>query len=298
MNILTYLDGSIYQSNKVLLYDMHAGIGDILWRTCLFKEIKRRNPKLKLYVSSIGNYWKLMLQNNPYVDLLVDKIGQPPYISGVDHYVSDQKCPHVISSYSRELDALDALEVWAGFEIRDKSYVYEVTEDEQKWADNFLSKYPRPIVGVQLKSSTWIRTLPPETVIKLIKMLRYNGITVAVMDNHQFGFKDEGIINLCSYNIREIASIISRTDLNICPDSGLMHFSCHFKKPTIAIFGGSDYKCRTKYYNTVYPITANPKLDCQYCWSHSHMCPKGIIPSPCMSVIMAEEIFEVVGQIL
>ena len=255
MNILKQFDGSIDQSGKVLLLDHYQGIGDALWRTCLHREIKRKNPNLKLYVSSIGNYWKF-IQNTKYVDKLVDKVGNPPYSPDVDYYVSDRICPHVVSSYSREMDALDALEIWAGFSFRDKSFVYEVTQEESIWADKFLEKFPRPIVGIQLKASSWVRNPVPEEMLRLIRMLRYNGFTVIVMDNQQFGFKDNGIINMSGgYNIRGVAAIISKTDLMVTPDSGLMHFSCHFRKPTICLFCGSAQKCRLKYYSTAILIS-------------------------------------------
>src|SRR3990172_6470630 len=92
MNILKHFDGNIDQSGKVLLLDHYMGIGDALWRTCLHRELKRRNPDLKLWVSSIGNYWKPLYKTNSYIDKLVDRVGNPPYTNGVDYYVSDQKC--------------------------------------------------------------------------------------------------------------------------------------------------------------------------------------------------------------
>ena len=186
------------------------------------------------------------------------------------------------------------------FEIRDKSYVYEVLPEEQEWADKFLSKFPKPIIGIQLKSSTWVRTWPSEEVIRLIQMLRYNNFTVIVLDNQQFGYKDEGVINLAGgYNIREVASIVKNLDLLITPDSGILHFGGHFKIPTIAIFGGSDPSCRLKYYNTIYSICNGNKYCDQWpCWSHSYVCPKGVVPSPCISAIKAEEVFEMVKQLL
>ncbi len=300
MNLLSFLDEKIDYTGKILLLDHYQGIGDSLWKTCLHREIKRRFKGLQLYVSSVGNYWKLIYQNNPYIDKLVDRIGNPPYVSGVDYYVSDQKCAHVVSSYSRELDALDSLEIWFGLKIRDKSYYYEVTEEESVWADKFLSKYPRPIVGIQLKASSWVRSPVPDEIMKLIRMLRYFKYTIVIADNHQFGFKDEGIINLAGgYSIREVAAIIQKVDLIIAPDSGLMHFGGHFNKPTIALFGGSDYLCRTKYYSTVYPISKGRTVCEQYpCWSHSYYCPRNINPAPCMQAIKAEDIFEIVRQIL
>lgn len=299
MNILSFLDEKIDYSGKVLLLDHFVGCGDLLWRTTFHREIKRRFKGLKLYVASQGNYYKLMLQNNPHVDKLVDRIGNPPYISGVDYYVSDKLCPHVISDYARNMDSLDALEIWSGLEIRDKSFAYSVTEDEQKWAEKFLSKYQRPIIGIQLKASSWVRNPVPDEILRLIRMLRYNNFNVVVMDNHSFGYRNEGIINMASgYNIREVAAVIKNVDCMVTPDSGLMHFAGHFRIPTVSIFGGSDPKCRLKYYNTIHPILSYPKLDCQYCFSHSYYCPKGINPAPCLANIKAEQIFEIVRQIL
>ena len=300
MNLLKQFSGEIDHSGKVLLLDHYMGVGDALWRTTLHRELKRRNPDMKLYVSSMGNYWKEIYKTNPFIDKFVERVGQAPYINGVDYYVSDKLCPHVISDYSRRMDALDALEIWSGLEIRDKSFWYEVTEEENKWATKFLEKYPKPIVGIQLKSSTLVRTWPPEQVMRLIQMLRYNGIIVVVVDNQHFGFKDPGIINLAGgYNIREVAAIIKQLNLLITPDSGILHFGGHLKIPTIAIFGGSDPSCRLKYYTTVHPIChGNKYCDKWPCWSHAYVCPKNIVPSPCLSAIRAEEVFEMVKQIL
>ena len=300
MNLLKQFDGTIDHSDKVLLLDHYMGVGDSLWRTCLHRELKKRNPKMKLYVSSMGNYWKEIYKTNPYIDKLVDRVGNPPYINGIDYYVSDKLCPHVISDYARKMDALDALEVWSGLEIRDKSYVYEVLPEEQEWATKFLAKYPKPIVAISLKSSTWVRTWPSEEVLRLIQMLRYNNFTVVVLDNQQFGFKDEGIINLAGgYNIREVAAIVKNLDAMITPDSGLLHFSGFFKIPTVAIFGGSDPKCRLKYYNTIHPIYGGKSTCNQWpCWSHSYYCPRNINPAPCMQAIKAEDIYNVIKEIL
>lgn len=300
MNLLKQFDGSIDQSGKVLLLDHYMGVGDALWRSSLHRELKRRNPEMKLYISSMGNYWKLIYQNNTYIDRLVDRIGNPPYTSGVDYYVSDKLCPHVISDYARKMDALDALEIWSGLEIRDKSYHYIVTEEEQKWADKFLSKYTRPIIGIQLKASSWVRNPVPDEILRLIRILRYNGFTVVVLDNHTFGFKDSGIVNLAGgYNIREVVAIISKVDCMVTPDSGLMHFAGFFKIPTVAIFGGSNPQCRLKYYTTIHPIYAGKSGCDQFpCWSHSYYCPRGINPAPCMQAIHAEQVFDVVKEII
>ena len=93
MNLLKQFDGSIDQSGKTLLLDHYMGVGDALWRTTLHREIKKRNPNLKLYVSSIGNYWKSIYKNNPYIDKLVDRIGNPPYADDVNYYISVSKMP-------------------------------------------------------------------------------------------------------------------------------------------------------------------------------------------------------------
>lgn len=301
MNILKNFSGKINHSGKVLLYDLFAGVGDCLWRTTLYREIKRRNPNLKLYVTSQGNYYKLIFQDNPYIDRLIDRVGNPPYITGIDYYVSDQVCPHVVSNYARESDSIDALEIWSGLEIRDKSFIYNVTEQEEIWAKLFLNKFRKnnnKIVGVQLKSSTWVRTWPPEEVIRIIRMLRHSGFAVIVIDNGNFGFKDDGIINLTGYNIREVAAIVKQLDLMITPDSGILHFAGYFRIPTIALFGGSDPSCRIKYYPTVIPISKG-KESCEQwpCWSHSYICNRGV-PSPCISIIKAEEVFNIVKEIL
>lgn len=295
MNLLTYLDGSTNQDNKVLLYDLFAGIGDQLWRSTLYKELKRRNPKLKLIVCGQGQNFKLIFKDNPYIDLLIDREGQPPYGQKIDYYVSDLVCPHIMANYSHKMDAIDALEIWSGLTIYDKSYVYKVTKEENEFAEKFISKLPKPIIGVVLKSSTWVRTWPIINTKKLIKHILYNKGSVIIFDNMQsVDLQHERIINMAGgYNIREVAAVISKLDGMIAPDSGLLHFAGHFKIPTIGLFGAVPSLCRTKYYSTVVPLEIN--LPCRPCFIHNFACKYGI-PSPCMAGISVESVLNVLNK--
>ena len=291
MNLLTYLDGTIDQSGKTFLYDIYSGIGDNLWRTTLFREIKRRNPKLKLIVTAKGNSWKFVFKNNPYIDELrdLDQNGQL-YLDDVDYFVDDKICPHVVANYGRDKHALDALEIWSGLKIYDKSYWYEVTKEENEFADKFMSKIKRPIIGVVLKSSTWVRTWPFLNTKKLLKMILYAGGSVIVFDNTPFQQRYDNVINMAgNYNIREIAAVVSKLDMLVAPDSGLLHFGGHFKIPTVGIFGAVPSFCRIGYYSTVIPVEIN--LPCRPCFAHAYFCKYGI-PSPCLAGISTEMVFE------
>lgn len=291
MNLITYLDGSIDQSGKTLLLDHYMGLGDALWRTCLHREIKRRNPKLKLIVTSRGNSWRLIYANSPYIDELrdPDQNGQP-ILDGVDYYLSDQLCLHVISNYSRDRHAIDALEIFTGLTIYDKSYWYQVTKEENEFAEQFLLKVKRPIVGVVLKSSTWVRTWPLLHTKKLIKMILHAGGSVIIFDNNQVDLKHENIINMAGgYNIREVAAVVSKLNGLVAPDSGILHFGGHFRIPTVGIFGAVPSSCRIGYYSTVVPAEVN--LPCRPCFVHAFYCKYGV-SSPCLTGISVEMVWD------
>lgn len=300
MDLLKHFDGSKDQSGKILLYKVFAGIGDLLWRTALFRELKKRNPKMKLIVSGhLGDFWKLIYQKNPHIDELRSCVaGLELNLDDVDEYIEDRICMHVVTDYSKKLHAIDVLGKWAGFEIYDKSYWYENTEKEKQWAIQFLNKKTQgPVIGIGLKASTWVRTWTPLEIKRLIKLLLSKNYKIIILDALPTDLKDLNITSMSGgYTIREVAAVIEQLDLLITPDTGFLHFGGHFKTPTLAIFGGTSPELRTKYYDTVTPILGKNKLSCWPCYLHAPNCPHGI-PSPCISQITAEQVFKEVGKI-
>jgi len=293
MNILSDFKGGR------LLYKIYGGIGDLLWRTPLIRAIKEKFSNSEIYVNSQGPHWKLIFKNNPYIDGLVDVFD----ISEYDKFIEDELCPHVRCHYAFELDAVDALSVWSGIEIKDRSYVYIVENEEEEWAKEFLRRLKKPIIGFQLRASSNVRNWDFTEQYRLIRMLRNIG-TVILFDSQPSSLcMLDGVVSMCGgYNIREVAVIIKNLDCLVTPDTSALHFAGHFKVPTVAYFAGTDPKCRVKYYTTVKVIMQKNKPNCWPCWFHGHKCPRlfnsnEIVPL-CIRDIKAEHIFKEVLKCL
>jgi len=293
MNLLKDFDGSQDKSGQKLLLDFYGGIGDLLWRTCLVRELKKRNQGLYLGVMSRGPHWKLIFRDNPYVDELVDEQPNKEFQGDWSLYCSDSLCPHVVADYGKTMHCVDAIGYWAGIEITDKSYDYEVTEDERKWAREFLSKFkPKTIVGFGIKGSSWVRRWDPLQVLRLTKLLCHNDYHVILFDDRPIPWTHKNLSLMAGgYNVRELAAIIESVDYVITCDTGSMHFAGAFRKPTIAIFCGTSPELRSSHYPTVYAMVPNKeKYPCWPCFQHAASCGKGL-PVPCAMYWKAEDVF-------
>jgi len=288
MNVLHDFDGG------KLLYRIHGGIGDLLWRTPLIKAIKLKFPDSKIYVSSLGPHWKLIFKHNPYINGLID----PDLIdyNEYDKIIEDELCPHVRCDYASKYEAVETLEIWSGIKIEDKTYIYIVEEKEEKWAKAFLKNFKRPIIGVQLRASSNVRNWDFNEQYRLICMLRDLG-TVICFDSKPSPLGNlDNVVSMCGgYNIREVAVVIKNLDCLVTPDTGALHFGGHFKIPTVAYFAGTDPKCRVKNYSSVKIVMQEKRPDCWPCWFHGNKCPKlfgkeEVVP-PCIRKIKAEDIY-------
>ncbi len=280
-----------------LLYQIYGGIGDLLWRTALFRQIKKSFPNTYLCVSSRGPHWKLIYENNPHVDELLD-FGSYD-CSEFDRVIEDELCPHVRCGYAFKMHAVEALGVWAGLAIEDLSYEYKVKDEERKWAKEFLSQFARPIITVALRASSNVRNWDPIQQLRLIKMLREVG-TVILLHSHPVDLaRLDGVVSMCGgYNVRQVAAVVEQCDLLITPDTGALHFGCHFGIPTVAYFAGTDPKCRIRKTDKNVSVIMQPILpDCHPCWFHGANCPRfGTSIPKCISLLKAEQVFELALQ--
>lgn len=301
MNLLKDFDGSQDKSGKKLLLHFFGGIGDMLWRTCLLRELKKRNPKLYIAVSSNGPHWKLLFKDNPHIDELVEIEGDKDVSEDWDYYITDRLCPHVVTDYGKQLHCIDAIAYWAGLEITDKSYVYEVTKEERKWAKEFVGQFkPQTVIGFAFKGSSWIRRWDPLQVERLTKILAMNGYRVILLDDHPCPWTHKNITKMTGgYNIRDVAAVIEQVDYVISCDTGAMHLAGHLKRPTIVIFCGTSPELRSTHYSTIYPMVP-PKELCPEgrwpCFLHTPHCNHGI-PVPCALHYKAEDVYKKLKEI-
>jgi predicted lipopolysaccharide heptosyltransferase III len=96
--------------------------------------------------------------------------------------------------------------------------------------------------------------------------------------------------------LRELAGVISRSDLLICNDSAPMHIAAAMKTPTVAIFGPSK-SVETAPYGTLHKVVEKD-FKCRHNCDESTCYNKHVQFNACMEDITVEDVFSAVEEVL
>ena len=184
-----------------------------------------------------------------------------------------------------------------------------VTIDEGKKGEAYLREKGADIrkdtvITIGIEASTANRSWPFEYIKDLTRALIDQGYKVVWLGKEiQYSNKyldletmAIGQVNLVGEtSLRQAMTIVSLSDLYIGPNSGLMVMATSFKIPTIGLFGAFNPKIRAKFYDRFMAVWKKPK--CAPCNEHWTECRHGH-PSPCMKMIMPQEIFFLAKEVL
>jgi len=170
-----------------------GGIGDVIMLIPVFREFKRLYPKAKITMLSDGNSAKI-LNGDPHIDV-IDSIGK---LSSI------RETTNLMAQYDRVIDFTGVIEnnpeaqkmngyrlhlKWAGIdrddiEIEDMRPEIHLSDEEIKNGEAFVNKIkPKkdsPVVVMQLRASSWVRSWIPEYVRLTGEMLGKAGVGVII----------------------------------------------------------------------------------------------------------------------
>ena len=206
---------------------------------------------------------------------------------------------------ARRYNAYDLFMKQAGLDIREvppenKIPTIEIEEGEKRFK---CMEFPHLVngkskVGIQVQTSSPIRTYPPYNYIKIGQKLIKKGYDVYLFGgitedsfieqlNKEIGI---GSYNVTQHSLRGSIITASMMDFFIAPDSMFIHIAGAFRIPTIGIYGPFHSESRMKYMKN--SIGIDMKVGCSPCYLHGHYpCPKGD-PSPCFSLITPDLVLE------
>ena len=206
---------------------------------------------------------------------------------------------------AKRYNAYDLFMKQAGLDIKqvspeNKIPIIELEENEKRFK---IMEFPHlanksPKVGIQIKTSSPIRTYPPYNYIKISQELVKKGYDVYLfggMGEHALIeqlIKEIGIggYNVAQKSLRGSIVAASMMDFFIAPDSMFIHIAGAFRIPTIGIYGPFHSETRMKYFKNSVGIDMN--VGCSPCFLHGHQpCPKGD-PSPCFSLVTPKIVLE------
>lgn len=293
------------KENKVLLIRT-GGIGDIIYTFPIAQYLKSRNPNLKITVATNKNYMDLVKCTDSIDEVI--EFNNRLNLSLYDQ-VFNFKGAIESNKKSESMHYVDAYYDWIGIDPKEVSGEFKLPKmkslptgiltaariwDQWKLDDNI-------VVGVSLKATSRLRTWNHNNIIKFVKALASRGIKVLLLDNTtEYEFGGKNIISLCgTLDIIGLVGVISKLDLLVAPDTGLIHIAGAVGTPLVGIYQAFNPEYRLKYYKNAAWITPNYK--CAPCYYHlESMCKekeRGSIP-PCMTNVLPKDVFLLARKVL
>ena len=285
-------------NGKTVLVFAQAAIGDALCMTPALREIKRRYPNMKLWVS-ISGMARPVLEDLPYIDKLLPHPTPLKEVNKVDYII---KVVEMVKKPSFDLQNLVQYFLWKFYLDFAEKEVPDVVVNEniKKELEEVFAKIKeaankKKILLFHYLSSSIHRTLPPkllkeiedliwEEYAPVICSLPEEDITVEIaLDVYQIR-----AANLSTFmkNIKYLIAAVSLSDAVITADTATVHIAAGLGKPTVLISGAIEPELRCSTYPNVIPV--RPNYIGKTCKS-----PCGIhaIPQPCREALEKKQFY-------
>lgn len=291
------------QDNIILVVRKVGGLGDILMTGPAIKTLKDKYPNKKIHFAIPKQYHPLM-KNLDFIDTILDSnkpINYKRYfmisdITNVDAYYESTR---VNAGKTVQKSRIEIYAEALGIRnlLTEKTPIYNVSEDEEKWAAGLLSSKKlnknKKTIALTLKSAERYRDYPTQKYQELFSLLKrdYNLVLLGELSNEKY----YDIIDARGLSIRELGAVISLCDCLITVDTGPLHLAAALGVKTIALFGPIDANARCKGYKNVLVVKSN--MDCIPCWRNNNIKCKQIDNnnySKCLSSISPNNIYKIV----
>ena len=292
-----------------------GGIGDVMFMLPLIKYIKETYPSLKIKVGTSPMYVDIF-NNNPHIHRVIQMPFSLDEFKKSDYHLIFEGLIEDKPEKSQTLNAidlfLDRAEIdFSKIDAKDKVPKLYLTEDERSYIRDKILSFKisgKKKVGIQIEASSPIRSYPFNKMILVIKKLIEADIVVFVFGgkkqvsigkylseifSEEKNFKN---IILPNQPLRTAILYASVMDAIVAPDSSFVHIAGGLGVPVVGLYGCFPSMLRMKYYKNAIGIDCN--VGCAPSFQHGHNpCEKGF-PSPCFSVISAENIVDAVNHLL
>ncbi len=299
-------------NGKTLLVFAQAAIGDALCMTPALREIKRRYPEMKLWVTISGRA-RPVLENLPYIDQILPHPCPIKYVNKADYFV---KLVEMVGK--PEFNNVNMVEYffWKFHIYQAEKEIPDVIVDEniKKELKEVFNKIKEAsgrnkILLFHYLASSVHRTLPPK-LLKDIEDLIWEEYAPVICSLPEEDISVEVALdvygiraaNLSSFmkNVKYLIAAVSLSDAVITADTATVHIAAGLKKPTVLISGAIEPELRCKTYPTVIPIRPYYKgKDCMSpCMIHAIAEPcndaklKKQFYSPCLESIPPKIIYQ------
>lgn len=257
-------------NGKRILFIRPGGMGDLLFMTPSFREIKRRWPTAEIHVAAFGPYQSVL--KTAQIEKIMSYPVDADEANGYDAVVPMENVIEGNPDAERD-HAVDVIASWIGLSsLADKHCTYEFTQEETDWA---AARYPRTEkrrIAIHLSASGKCRNYPASMNVEIIKHLHKQGHEV-----YMLGYPREvtaptpdGIRNLTMENLsfRQSVAAMATCDVLVGPDSVMVHIAGAIGMKAVALYGPFPWKLRTAYAPSVSAIQGHSGCDKAPCFFH------------------------------
>ena len=305
---------NVKEGDSVFLF-RSGGIGDVMFMLPLVKYLKKQF-KVEIKIATSPMYG-CVLENNPFVDKVVQMPFEVFELSTSEHHLMFEGVIEDSGKNSQVFHAVDLFLNEAGIDFKqfpNKNKVPElfISKEERNHIGREIGRLlidkKLPKIGIQIESSSPIRTYPPDKMIVLMKKLMSNGFTVFAFGGkrqedlgkylNDILVEEKNFVNLVvpGKSLRDSIVYASFMDCVVASDSAFIHVAGALGIPVVGIYGCFPSMLRMKYYKNAIGIDCG--VICAPSFIHGHAaCVRGY-PSPCFSVISPDDILNAVFHLL
>jgi len=306
---------SLKEGDSVFLF-RSGGIGDVMFMLPLIKFLKE-TFKVKIGAASSPNYI-IIFEDNPYIDEVVKIPFELNTLKEYDYHLMFEGVIEDKNERAERFHAVDLFLAEGGIDPKslsnkDKVPHLYLSEKRKIRAENQLNVLidkkdrDRKKIGIQIESSSPIRTFPLDKMVQIIfellakdySIFLFGGKSQAQKDNYLRSLiKNKNLKSFITPGISLLDSIglVSQMDVILAPDSAFIHIAGGLGVPIVGLYGCFPSLLRMRYYTNAIGIDCN--VPCAPSFIHGHFsCSKGN-PSPCFSVISVENVIDAVGCLL
>jgi len=258
------------QTKENLLLKYNGNYGDVLRLSGIIKTLYNDGYRINVKVK---NDMCELFKNNPYVNQTQEhKEHRIIQIDDIEVHDKEQANILRVNTWLTDL----------GYE--DSPYrkpEYYISEEEQKWAKDYVDRDGRLVIGIATSASvpgkTWDKFIP------LMKILEKSYMIIVL---------DKKINNEYRFNLRQLGAVIDECDIIITGDSLILHIAGALDKHCICLFGNTDGKIMCQNYSNCIPIQGKCKLG-KPCW-YSMKCKSNYHTeiNPCLKSIKVKDIIK------
>lgn len=271
--------------NKKIVIWRTGGMGDLCFITPNLRYIKESFKNTEI-TFGCGPRFKHGLMYHPFIDNLISLPINYDLLEKNDYYLMFEGIIEN-NENAKKYNAYDLFESYFGFTgkiSKDKKIPVlglngDYVNKYSKIYSDFKKKNEvthRPMIGIGLKASHIIRSIPPNILYGIIMLLVNNGFPVNLLGSKEDSDIVQKMPNMnhnlifhgykYSDDFRDTLTMISLVDGVISPDSSTIHIGAAFDKPMVGLYGPFPSKLRTFYYKNC--SCFDVKIPCGPCFLH------------------------------